>query len=465
MAVVTFPSDSFPFSASTLPSSNTTFNPDLQITGSIGLYNCQRKILEKLAKQYINDDFVAIQTLVSQGQPTLTPEVSATREGFNDLRVKLPVLNQYYNYTGSHGDTYNASYLTKIKEIVLSWVRTNVPTGKPIDETNFENLLRVIDERFGSFSGSEQSDITAWLNALRTAKLAWTFSQGGGEGKIQYGNHYTHHYKILFKTYQLLGLSTASLVTTINSFAADNFPFGGARTFPPQYAITAVNQGTKTFKVAGNQTANYFTTYLNKVYVNGSAGNDGWYTLVSATLNAGSTDIVVLETIPSASVSGNIGGSYNDLTHDMSRPASSAGESIDMIRRDSLHYHQYDMEPWIELAIMSPGNFVTIVDNGFNFMRDWLLTPPRIRYEFFATSDSFDGLRWAGSRSTYLQPNSQYWPDDAARMILAYDYYKRAGSLTTVVDAKLIRAAGFNSSVRASIQYYFFRWMFSGIYG
>lgn len=462
MATVTFPADTSPYSASTLPSSNI-------VTGtidSIGFYNCQRKILEKLAAQYINDDFTAIETLTSQGQPVLTPEVSATRGAFNDLRVKLPVLNQYYRYTGSHGDTFNAAYLTKIKEVVLDWARTNVPTGKPIDETNFEGLLRVIEDRWTDFSGGEQTEITTWLTALKDAKLAWTFSPGVGEGKLQYGNHYTHHYKILFKTYQLLGLSTTSLVTAINSFAIDNFPLGSARTFPTQYAIIGVNQGTKTFTVAGNRTANFFTTYLDKVYVNGSTGNDGWYTFVSATFNGTNTLVVVLESIPTSSVTGNLVGSYDDTAHDMSRPATNSGESIDMIRRDALHYHQYDMEPWIELAIMSPGNFGTIVDNGFNFMRDWLLSPPRIRYEFFATTDSFDALRWAGSRSTYLQPTSQYWPDDAARMVLSYDYYKRLPSnLTTTVDAKLIRAAGFNANTRPSIQYYFFRWMFMGLYG
>ncbi len=463
MATITFPSDSSPYTAASLPSSNVVSG------ASIGWYNSQRKILQKLAQQYLPVESKAVEVMASQGQPdTSDPGVVATRAGFTELRTRLPVLNQYYRYTGSHGGTFDEVYLTKIKDLVLSWVRTNVPTGKPIDETNFENLLRVIGDRWADFSGAEQTDITAWLNALKTAKEAWDFDAAAGEGKLIYGNHYTHHYKILLKVYQLLGVSTTTLISDINAFAVNNLPFGnGAIIHPAEFTITGVNQASKKFTVVGNQTSSFFTTYLSKVYVNGSTGNDGWYSFVSAVFTGGNTEITVTEDIPSATVDGKIVGSYNDTTHDMSRPAIAAGESIDMIRRDALHYQQYDLEPWIELALLSPGNFTTTVDNLWSYLLTWALSPPRKRYEFFATSDTFDMLRYNISHPQYLQPTAMYWPDDMARCALAYDYLKRypTTALTSNLDEKVLAPVAFRGDNRPTVQYYFFRWVFLGLYG
>lgn len=70
------------------------------------------------------------------------------------------------------------------------------------------------------------------------------------------------------------------------------------------FSITAVDTVAKKFTVAGDQTAAY--TAADKVAVDGSTGNDGTYTIVSATLNAGSTDIVVTETVADATVDGKI---------------------------------------------------------------------------------------------------------------------------------------------------------------
>lgn len=69
--------------------------------------------------------------------------------------------------------------------------------------------------------------------------------------------------------------------------------------------ISAVDQGTKTFTTPGN-----FETHFNvpgkKFKVLGSTGNDGIYTVASAVNSAASTDIVVVEVIPSATVNGRI---------------------------------------------------------------------------------------------------------------------------------------------------------------
>lgn len=67
------------------------------------------------------------------------------------------------------------------------------------------------------------------------------------------------------------------------------------------YTITAVTTGTKTFKIAGDHTADFPVGRLIPVI---GGANQEVYTVVSATLNAGNTDIVVAETIPSAVVAG-----------------------------------------------------------------------------------------------------------------------------------------------------------------
>ncbi len=77
--------------------------------------------------------------------------------------------------------------------------------------------------------------------------------------------------------------------------------------------ITVVNQGTKTFTVTGD-----ITSHLQQgsiVNITGSTGNDGLYSVVSAVLNVGDTDIVVEEAIPDATADGSVEyGVKNDIT-------------------------------------------------------------------------------------------------------------------------------------------------------
>ena len=68
--------------------------------------------------------------------------------------------------------------------------------------------------------------------------------------------------------------------------------------------IVAVDQGQKTFTVDGDQTARI----TDFIYISGSTGNDGVYSVDSVTLDGGDTVITVLEAIPDATVDGIIGG-------------------------------------------------------------------------------------------------------------------------------------------------------------
>ena len=71
-------------------------------------------------------------------------------------------------------------------------------------------------------------------------------------------------------------------------------------------AITAVDTGTKKFTIAGNYATRfkYLTAY--KFRVTGSIGNDGVYTVSTATDVSATTEIVVTEAVPSAVADGSI---------------------------------------------------------------------------------------------------------------------------------------------------------------
>ncbi len=71
------------------------------------------------------------------------------------------------------------------------------------------------------------------------------------------------------------------------------------------FAITAVDQGSKIFTIAGNHAGTIIASG-NNLRVNGSTGNDTIYGIVTAANNGPNTDITVLGTIASAVVDGNI---------------------------------------------------------------------------------------------------------------------------------------------------------------
>ena len=70
------------------------------------------------------------------------------------------------------------------------------------------------------------------------------------------------------------------------------------------HAITGVNTGNKTFSVATDITS--LIAAGEKIRVAGSTGNDGFYTIVSATYSEPNTVITVVEAVPDATVDGTL---------------------------------------------------------------------------------------------------------------------------------------------------------------
>ncbi len=107
--------------------------------------------------------------------------------------------------------------------------------------------------------------------------------------------------------------STGTTTYAVN----DNISLTSVTTIP----VTAVNQGAKTFTVAGNQASKFSATGF--MTVAGSTGNDGLYTVVSAVFGV-ATVITVVEAIPSAVADGaiNPGGDSAQLVVDEIHNAS-----------------------------------------------------------------------------------------------------------------------------------------------
>jgi len=70
------------------------------------------------------------------------------------------------------------------------------------------------------------------------------------------------------------------------------------------YSIIGVNTGTKTFTVAGDHASDFAVG--SRIRVNDSTGNDGLYTVTSATLVGGDTEITVDESVASAIADGSV---------------------------------------------------------------------------------------------------------------------------------------------------------------
>jgi hypothetical protein len=421
-------------------------------------YDVQRQRLKKFATQYLVVRPLAVETLRSQGESDVTiPDVVQTREGFTQLRRDLPVMDQYFEYSGS------TTHLAKVKQVCLAWARTNRPNGKPINESNFEWLLRVMARRKGDFSSAELSDIDAWVQSLREAKesaAAGKFSAQmvEGEGATLYGNWWTHHYKVLLLAYRYQGDTAASnaLLAEIDAFAPYNFPYGnGALTTPVTYPVVSANLTGQRFDISGDHTATFTAGVSFNIWGN-SLGNDGSYIAASSQYlgSSNKTRIITQQGLVANGGGGVLCLGYDKAIHDMPRPALGLGESIDYIRRDALHYQVYNLMPWIEIDLLAGGRYGQVIANGWNFFTTKLLSATK-HYEFDRSSDTFDGQRWAASHPEYLAPEAMFKPSRAAGLILSYFYHSNA---SVAEDAALVALTQRATDTIASFWPQHFRW-------
>lgn len=144
-----------------------------------------------------------------------------------------------------------------------------------------------------------------------------------------------------------LAVTAGELWRGLNQF--DISDFDSSR----NHAITAVNQGTKTFTVAGDQTAIY--VYGRNLHVDGSTGNDGGYHVASSTFTGGNTEIVVAEAIPSAVADGNL--HYDTFVHVWLNAGSWDLLDFANITVDNVQYNDISTPGSEVLANVTPNQF------------------------------------------------------------------------------------------------------------
>jgi hypothetical protein len=93
------------------------------------------------------------------------------------------------------------------------------------------------------------------------------------------------------------------------------------------------------------------------------------------------------------------------------------GESIDYRQRDALHYHNYDLQAWLEINLIT-GCCQQPVFQAFNFLKNRLLTH-QIGGEFLHSTAKIDALR-AANGFTYAKINGTFDVDKAAPTIATY---------------------------------------------
>lgn len=435
-----------PIAAAALPSVST----------GLSWHNVQRQRLRKFARQFAATPPLPVVTLSSQGESDIADEaVVATRQGFTQLRRDLPVIDQYFEYSG------DPTFLAKVKALCLAWARTNRPDGKPVNESNLEWLVRALKRRRGDFAAGELADCDAWMGALRAAKQAFVFPAAGEEGVVRDGNWYSHHYKVLLMVHDYFGdeAAKAALLTEIDGFAARNFPFGNpAMTYPLAHTVVDASKSGQRFDAPGNYAAR-FVDGASFTVTGSSAGNDGTYRVASSQYLSGSdkTRIFTVEAVHADGGGGTLTEIYRDGVHAMPRAATGIGESIDHIRRDALHYHVYDLAPWLEIALLTGGRYQAVVDNAWSFFLARLLSPLK-HYEFAATTDPFDAARWQASHPEYLAPRAMFRPQRAAGMILAYLYWRRGRDPQFVEDSRSVALCLRAMPEIASFWAPYFRW-------
>lgn len=145
-------------------------------------------------------------------------------------------------------------------------------------------------------------------------------------------------------------------------------------------AITAVDQGNKTFTVAGDQTANYAANDIIKI--KDSTGNNGYYTVVSDTFDTDHTDIVVVEAVPSATADGSIyyaGATFSALGVDkiatkgaVSWTAGSAPTAgwAALVNDDTGKMYIYGTSSWAPSYFEATTASNGIKKSGFDIQRD-----------------------------------------------------------------------------------------------
>jgi hypothetical protein len=104
-----------------------------------------------------------IRTILTEGKLAGADVKVTTTRALKDMDA-LYALGYVYALTGE------PKYAAKVRDYVLAWAGTNIPTGDPIDETNLEPLIVAYDLTRSTFSDADRDAADAYLRKLIAAE-------------------------------------------------------------------------------------------------------------------------------------------------------------------------------------------------------------------------------------------------------------------------------------------------------
>jgi hypothetical protein len=120
--------------------------------------------LKKRADAALDDPARPLVRIETAGKLESDPAKVESRAGLKDMK-KLEALGYAYAVTS------NPVYSTAVKRVILSWARTNQPTGQPIDETKLEPLFVAYDLTRPVFDAEDRAVIESWLRTIARREL------------------------------------------------------------------------------------------------------------------------------------------------------------------------------------------------------------------------------------------------------------------------------------------------------
>ncbi len=94
------------------------------------------------------------------------------------------------------------------------------------------------------------------------------------------------------------------------------------------------------------------------------------------------------------------------------------GISIDYEERDALHYHVYNLEPWLEIAFLEP-NYLKKVQTSYQFLMQQI-KEGKIYNQFAHSKQKIDAKRAKGGFS-YAKKGGSFDPKRITRSVIAFN--------------------------------------------
>ena len=146
------------------------------------LYNSLLSIAKKALSQKPNPR----DTIVSEGHLNTHPDKIASQLSMKDYQ-KIYALSLAYQIEGK------VDFLSKAVEYLMAWATMNHPTGNPINDTKFDEVMMGYDMIRSEIKESDRETIDNWLITIAEKEL-----KKGKKGKItSMNNWHSHRLKVV----------------------------------------------------------------------------------------------------------------------------------------------------------------------------------------------------------------------------------------------------------------------------